>query len=132
MTWTLNEDFSDSAMRSYSAAALLKSSGDLATSSHLFGVAAECALKATLERANIVVDKKSKLREHIPKLIDNILYLGYSRHMGAVAPSLDRIKTYFSDYSIDTRYAAENAVDSGRGANWESGALLTLQVCGFN
>ena len=128
---TLTEDFPNSAVRSYSAAKQLQLTGDLVTSSHLYGVAVECVLKAILERAGITIDRKSKLRVHVPWLLHNILDLGHSRHMGSVAKNLSTITTCFLEYSIDTRYAGNHDVDLQRCTDWEIGARLTLQDCGF-
>jgi hypothetical protein len=126
MTWTLAENYSDSASRSYSAGEALRTSGDHSTSAHLYGVAAECAFKATLERAGIAVDKRSGLRMHLPSLISAILVLGHSRHMGNVAQHLAQLEHEFSEYSIDTRYAAVGCIDDVRCVQWQTSAKATL------
>jgi hypothetical protein len=131
LTWALQESYVDSVERLYLAALELRSVGDPTTAGHLFGVSAECALKATLERANIVIDKKSPYRCHIPALLQQILTKGQGRQMTGIVQAIAALKTLSAEYTVDTRYAADGNIDAARCTLWQAETETILISCGF-
>ena len=102
------------------------------TAGHLFGIAAECALKATLERAGIPLDRASGLRVHIPDLLTTILLSGFTRHMTGLLSILSSLSSLIIECPIHTRYAAAGSIDGGRCQNWQSETETVLMACGFS
>jgi hypothetical protein len=131
LTWSLIESYADSAQRLYIAAVVLEADGDPITAGHLFGVAAECALKATLQQANIRIDRSGGFRCHIPQLLQQILAQGATRHMVRILPTISSLVALGVEYSIDTRYAADASIDLTRCNVWRAETEAILLSCGF-
>lgn len=130
--WTLTESYDDSAERLYLAALVLSGAGDVATAGHLYGVAAECGIKGALERAGILIDRRSGFKVHIPELINSVLLSGQTRHMISILGTLASVASLSTDYKIDTRYAAETCIGSMPSSSWQSEAEQVLIQCGFH
>jgi hypothetical protein len=127
--WTLVESYSDTAARAYLAGLVLKEAGDPATSGHLFGVAAECAVKHTLELGGIVIDRSLKV--HFPHLSTAIAQHGQGRHMLAILTLLTGPPMPLGDYTIHTRYAKDGNIDDLLASAWQAdaeGVFLALGV----
>lgn len=126
----LRQSYPDSARRTYAAAVHLRAAADFDTAGHLFGVAAECAVKAALERANITVDRASGFREHFPKLRRSVLMAGQTRHMHSLLAVLAQRPAPLNEYVIDTRYS-QASIDKVRCATWQNDAQSIMNCCGF-
>lgn len=104
------EDFQDTAKRHLHDAELLFSQEPkrLANASHLFGISAECALKAILKKS--VGKFNPKAAGHIGTLLltelSNVADTGVS---GALVLCLDtwNKKQYFKDWGVEQRYAPQ-------------------------
>jgi len=110
---------------------MLEDAGDPATGAHLTGMAAECAVKATLERAGIAIDRGSGLRSHIPELVQAVSLNAATRHSLPIIHALPALLTLATEYTIHTRYAADGIIDDYRCALWRTNAESVLLACGF-
>ncbi|MCY1646659.1 hypothetical protein OVA11_06090 [Caulobacter sp. SL161] len=128
--WTLTESFTDAAARSYLAAMVLEDAGDPTTSGHLYGVAAECAVKGFLESANITIDKPLKV--HFPKLTQALGLHGQGRTMLPLLGLLEGPPELLAEYSIHSRYAQDNCVDDALCSGWKADTQRILSFCGFS
>lgn len=131
-TWMLSESYPDAAARSFLAALVLDDAGDPATSGHLYGVAAECAVKSTLERAGIAIDRRSGLRVHFPDLTQAIALNGATRHMLPLLSLLQGPPQLLDNYSIHTRYAEDGNIDSATCGSWAKDTKDILISLGFS
>ena len=128
-TWILVEDYEDAAARSYLAAIVLEDFGDPATSGHLYGLAAECAVKYFLESAGIMIDRHLKV--HFPDLTIAIGLHGQGRTMLPLLGILQGPPDLLSGYSIHSRYAQDNCVDDKLCGGWKADTQRILSFCGF-
>jgi hypothetical protein len=125
------ESFPDSAKRAYKAGLHLSSKGDFDSAGHLFGVSAECAAKAALERAGIKIDNQTGFRLHFPRLREEILRSGLTRHMIALVKALSGPPKALDGYSIDTRYCANGSIDRVVCGRWQTDAEKLLSAAGY-
>lgn len=128
--WRLTESYLDSAKRSYKAGVALETAGDAETAGHMFGVAAECAIKAALENAGIKVDHASGLRQHFPALRKTMLTHGRTRHMKRLLACLSASPPILEGYLIDTRYAANASIGLARCNKWRADAKSVFTASG--
>ncbi|MFG1245713.1 hypothetical protein [Xanthobacter flavus] len=127
--WILVESYEDAAARSYLAGIVLEDFGDPATAAHLYGVAAECAVKYCLESAGITIDKPLKV--HFPILPVALGLHGQGRTMLPLLGLLQGPPVLLSEYSIHSRYAADNCIDTARCGDWKADVQIILTFCGF-
>lgn len=130
--WVLSESYPDAAARSYLAALILEDAGDPATSGHLYGIAAECAVKSVLETAGITIDRPSGLRVHFPQLTQAIALNGRTRHMLSLLSVLQGPPELLSTYTVHSRYAGDNNIDAALCAAWALDAKSILLSLGFS
>ena len=122
-------NYLETCRRHYADAQLLEHEGRVPNAGHLYGVSAECGIKALLVSlghptdANGNMDKSAKLREHINVLYSLTAQLqiyvsgrGGGRYL-AMIPSLG----HFADWQVDHRYYAAAAIPASL-SNWESAA----------
>jgi hypothetical protein len=129
--WRLTQSYPDSAKRSFKAGAALAAAGDDETAGHMFGVAAECAIKAALEQAGIQIDHASGFRHHLPVLRTAILRHGRTRHMRRLLFCLSASPSIFRGYLIDTRYAADASIGPARCNQWRTDAKSVFSASGI-
>jgi len=129
--WILTESYPDAAARSYLAALLLEDAGDPATAGHLYGIAAECAVKSTLENAGIVIDRASRLKVHFPDLTQAISLSGHTRHMLLLLSLLEGPPELLFNYTIHSRYAEDENIDTALCGAWAVDAKSILLSLGF-
>ena len=132
VSWALCESYSDAAARSYLAALILQDAGDPATSGHLYGIAAECAVKSTLQGAGITIDRQSGLKVHFPQLTQAIALHGFTRHMLPLLSLLQGPPELLSDYTIHSRYAADRNIDVPLCTAWAADAEKIFLSLGFS
>lgn len=126
-------DFVDAAYRCWEDAELLSQQQRHATADHLYGVSAECALKALLIEAGTQAltlvngDLQKKYRLHLPKVWDE-----FSRFsMGfPVRYSMSLGPNPFRAWSVDQRYLSRTDViaDAARLNAHKQAARKTLAV----
>jgi hypothetical protein len=131
VTWALSESYPEAAARSYLAALILDDAGDSATAGHLYGVAAECAVKSTLEHAGITIDRASGLRVHFPHLTQAIALHGMSRHVLPLLNTLSGPPVLLSDYTIHSRYAADENIDKLLCTTWANDTKSIFLSLGY-
>ncbi|QKM57695.1 hypothetical protein [Burkholderia glumae] len=108
------ENFADAAGRHWADAALLEREIRYDNADQLYGIAAECAIKAALVTAVTNCDAaglKKAYKTHINELWDRIAPNAIPRHMANLQPLL-KIQNPYSDWSVDQRYNANGAVDA--------------------
>lgn len=129
--WKPIESYADAAARSYLAAIVLEDIGDPSTSGHLYGVAAECAVKAHLQSAGITIDWKLKV--HFPVLTQAVNLHGQSRTMmPLLGLLLEGPPELLEGYSIHSRYAQDGDVDDVRCGEWKNDTKQIMSFCGFS
>lgn len=103
-------DYSDAHERHWDDAELLRTSGRWANADQLYGLSAECGLKAAMKSLGMAVDSatgaptEKKHWKHVERLWPQ--FTGFAKSRGgsrylALLPS----GTPFTDWSIDDRYA---------------------------
>jgi hypothetical protein len=104
--------FRDAAIRHWRDAELLEEKERFSNADHLFGFAAECALKVALSSVIGVAkeeDLTGRYRKHIDELWDRVRLHDLQKrfpHLCAYLSSGNR----FSDWSVDQRYADDGVV----------------------
>lgn len=108
------EDFSNAADRYWLDANTLSQNGRLATADHLFGISAECALKAIM----LALSGKTKLPErykiHLPQIWDE--FLAYRPQSGTqpYACNLSPINPFEKKWHVADRYGHDSHFTSAR------------------
>ena len=109
-------NFRVAAQRTYRDAAYLEQHPRIANADHLYGLAAECALKAILVGLRVIPPqgppRKSPFREHIDKLWDQ--YSLYVSAQGPVSYSLPITAKPFDAWRVDHRYEDDLLFTQGR------------------
>ena len=101
-------DFADAHRRHLEDADLLFKNARWATADHLYGLSAECGLKAVMRALGMPVDASGKPErehmKHLPELWR--VFRGFARkHRGGRYVDLLSECRRFNDWSIDNRYA---------------------------
>ena len=126
-------DFCDAAQRYWEDAAHLLADRRLANADHLFGVSAECALKAIMMglgmtlRADGAPDDQ-RHRVHINKLWDEFLTFATSRGGARFAVTLAPHTNPFGNWKVDQRYDARSSFTLPTVQAHQNGAGL-VKVC---
>lgn len=105
-------NFSDAAGRHWKDGELLFDSGRFDNADHLYGFAAECAVKSAVkltENAGAEGDIDERYRYHIDKLWDRVPAQQLSRNFPALSALL-RQQNPFSDWAASQRYQANNLI----------------------
>lgn len=128
MAWSGVEDYGDSAARLFVDAELLYKQKRWETAGHLYGVAAECAVKAALKRGGVTIDKKSGLKTHFPALAGAVSLNAQGRHTMTV---INR-PGFLDSWRVDTRYAKnDGTIEQTLCAAWRQDTADMLLDCGF-
>jgi hypothetical protein len=104
--------FDHAATRHWSDARLLEDEGRLPNADHLFGLAAECAIKSALVQLSELTpggELAAGYQEHIEKLWDHARLHGFQRTFPNLQAVL-RLPNPFDDWKVDQRYERGNAV----------------------
>ena len=102
----MTDCFPDAARRHRSDAKHLAADRRFQNAGHLLGFAAECLAKEILAGAGIRLDKSSGLREHFPKLGDQIRMNGHTRVMALLIPIIQR-SNFLDGWNAECRYEAD-------------------------
>lgn len=104
------DDYQDAATRHLEDAELLFSQDPqrLANASHLFGVSAECALKAVARTLNPNATRWGR-NGHLPKLFDELCNVAPTWSSNPVlAQSTALLRTQFASWDVGQRYHAQS------------------------
>ena len=94
----------------------------VANASHLFGVSAECALKAIAKNSNPTANFRGR-NGHIPQLFVELIHIapGISGNTALVS-GIDSIKSYFLSWKVEQRYHSEASFIEATVAQQQIGA----------
>lgn len=138
----LRVGYFESARRHFQDANALLGSSRQANAGHLFGVAAECGIKALLVASRVPVDDEGSI-DRLP----NVRGKGFKEHMPNLAQALKdlmgnipdsrRATTYlstlhdleqFSDWRVEHRYWRDSVLPLGSIVGWQSAAVEVMTV----
>ena len=132
MKYSLN--LPNAARRHFSAAELLVTTDRKDVAGYLYGIAAECAVKAMMLQAGIKELSAAKRRDdpfymHYPQLKSALLDNLKGR---ASTPLLQIVgnKAFLDDWSTDMRYAPAKEVKANRVARWRQHATQAVGLIG--
>jgi hypothetical protein len=125
----MGEDYQDAAGRHLQDANLLfdQSPPRLANASHLFGISAECSLKAIARQSNPNIRSwKSKnigSNGHLPMLATELLHLAPSIEGNAdLAKKIQGLAPSFADWEVGQRYHPQTTFDADAVGRQQTGA----------
>lgn len=122
---TRDPDFADAHRRHLEDAELLYDRSRWANADHLYGLSAECGLKAVVSIHHIPI--KGDYRKHVPDLWST--FEDFARgHSGKAHLELLPDGAPFADWSIDGRYANRRDFESGNVAPHRDAARLVRLV----
>lgn len=128
----MNADFQDAHIRHWEDAELLFQSERWANADHLYGVAAECGLKALMLKFGMPVDLQTgKPERQNDQQHANRVWLRYESYrsghsQGCRFPLSDQ--NPFSDWDVSDRYAHSNQFDAQRTGMHRAGASLVFSL----
>lgn len=106
-------DFVDAHRRHWTDAELLYGDRRWPNADHLYGLSAECGLKAVMRRLGMPAETPREYREHLPKLWSKFEDYAKDRDGGRCLQLLPGDQP-FADWSIDDRYAHRKHFDQGQ------------------
>jgi hypothetical protein len=130
----MSNDYVDAAERHLADAELLRDQGRIANADHLYGLSAECSLKAVMEslgmkmKNGVPEDKGHKV--HMPELWAAFQSFAEGRLAARYLEPLNHDNP-FSDWLVDQRYWARSAIPDAAMSNHEAAASqcqLSLQT----
>uniref|UniRef100_A0A7C4RRM4 SAM-dependent methyltransferase n=1 Tax=Desulfatirhabdium butyrativorans TaxID=340467 RepID=A0A7C4RRM4_9BACT len=126
-------DFRDAAVRHFEDAEYLDVGDRMANADHLFGLSAECALKAVMQGLGMVLrpdgapDQKQH-RVHINRLWGEFITFSQLRSGAKYASCIDPMNNPFSDWDVSQRYCNRNDITSVMLTRHKKGSEQTKQV----
>ena len=129
----MSPDFRDAAERHWEDATYLLADSRLANADHLFGLSAECALKALMLGLGMVLrpdgaPQDPKHRVHINNLWDEFIGLATGPDGARYAALLSGTSNPFKYWDVAQRYAHRNHVFAAAVEQHRVGCGLTRQV----
>lgn len=118
------DDFEDAAQRHLVDAQVLfaQTPPRLAGASHLFGLSAECALKAIARKCNPNASFRGT-KGHLPKLLDELLNVAPTLTRNPqLVQQINRLKPDWSAWEVSQRYHAQSTFVAATVAQQEQGA----------
>lgn len=126
----MSTDFRDAAKRHFDDGALLQAHNRLANADHLYGICAECALKAIMKglgmhttRGGAPTDRAHKV--HMPEIWMAFQSFTEGR-LGSRYLEMIPHNNPFDDWKIEQRYSASNAITSCVATAHQDGANVCL------
>lgn len=126
-------DFRDAAERHWEDAEYLSADARTANADHLYGLSAECALKAVmlalgmaLRPNEVPVDEKHRV--HINKLWNEFVSFADSRNGARYASQLSSVYNPFMDWNVNQRYAHRTDITSVATETHQRGARTARQI----
>lgn len=120
------EDFPDAANRHWQDAEMLYSDSRLATADHLFGVAAECAIKSIMVAQAGTPRLAKRYWTHMPGIWDE--FSAYCPPTGSNAYATSLPPNPFASWDIGDRYGAESAFPMTRVETHRNGAKAAMKM----
>lgn len=135
----MSNDFLDASERHFADADLLCHEGCIANADHLYGLSAECSLKAIMEALGMKmkngIPEDKGHRVHMPELWAAFQSFAHGRLAARYLEPLDH-NNPFDDWIVDQRYWTRNAITAAAQGNHEAAAnrcrrsLETLELDG--
>lgn len=126
-------DYSDSANRHWNDGCYLYADNRLANADQLFGLSAECALKAVMlglgmpvDHTGAPADRKHKI--HIDKLWGEFITFANSRNGARYAAKISGIQSPFDNWTIHQRYVHRNDIVQNTANNHKNGANVAMKI----
>lgn len=117
------ENYAESGIRLFKDAKLLHDNNKLATACHLYGLAAECAIKAFLESQS---NSRKIPFKHLPDLIDDAKR-SLSGRAHAHLTNLISGPNYFTGWKIENRYWANGSFSAEQANRYKAQSEKTVQ-----
>ncbi len=126
-------DFRDAAERHWEDAGYLLRDSRIANADHLFGLSAECALKAIMAALGMTLRPDGRPMErsygvHINKLWNEFVSFANARNGAHYASQLSGLSNPFTNWDIDQRYHHRSDVTPGIAENHQRAAQMVKQV----
>jgi hypothetical protein len=124
-------DFADAAVRHWDDAEALFSDLRLPNADHLYGLAAECALKAVMKALGMPVDSVGKPighATHIKTLWNEFSTFAQGHGGASYSTRLPNGSSPFDDWKIDKRYHHRNDFVVGEVHAHQVGARITMDI----
>ncbi|HUX40235.1 MAG TPA: hypothetical protein VMV83_03620 [Rectinemataceae bacterium] len=122
-------DFLFSSKRHLRCAEVLDKNTEHADAAHLYGLAAECAVKSVLLGASIIlptsdndIPRGNRYRSHINLIVRILGSIQSGRTHQALFAMLQPDIQSFSTWNVDDRYKNETAIAMGDYARWKQAA----------
>lgn len=126
-------DFRDAAERHWGDAEYLFADTRLANADHLFGLAAECALKAVMQALGMALGSSGapvdqQYRVHINRLWDEFVSFASGRSGGKYAAALIASANLFANWDVNQRYEHRSQFMQVDVQRHQQGAKHTMSV----
>jgi len=126
-------DFRDSAERHWKDAGYLLTDSRIANADHLFGLSAECALKAIMVALGMALQPDGKpverlYRKHINKLWTEFVSFANCRNGARYTSQLSVLSNPFTNWDIDQRYHHRSSVTLEVAEKHQHAAKVVKQV----
>lgn len=124
----MTENYQEAAYRMFEDAETLTKNGRLGTPDHLYGLAAECALKAVLVAVGVMSIPMTQQQRVIYKVHADQIWCEYSTAIsGRTALSVNPTNP-FSGWNVSHRYESDATFDSARLRVHRDGAREAMRV----
>jgi hypothetical protein len=131
----MQTDFNDAAHRHFEDAHLLERYAKIANADHLFGLSAECALKAVMQGLGMTlthdgVPSNKQYRVHINKLWNQFSCFASGRNATKYAQCLDPNSNPFNNWTINHRYFHRSNITAQMLLDHKKGAQTAMNLLG--
>lgn len=120
------EDFSNAADRYWIDANTLFQNGRLATADHLFGVSAECALKAIMVKLSGKPTLPKRYNIHLPNIWDE--FIAYTPSSGSHPYAVALGSNPFQSWDVGDRYGHDSHFTQARTGNHRNASFQANKV----
>lgn len=129
----MSTDFRDAAERHWDDAGCLFNDNRPANADHLFGLSAECALKAVMAGLGMALrqdgaPQEQQHRVHINELWDEFVNFAQGRGGTRYVVAMTGVSNPFLDWDVSQRYAHRTDISIGAVGNHRSGAGKTIKI----
>lgn len=129
----MQPDYRDAAERHWEDAGCLSGDSRSANADQLFGLSAECALKAVMQGLGMPlrpdgVPMEKKHRIHINALWDEFPAFAHSRNEARYAADIDTKANPFDDWDVAQRYCHRSEITQAILEKHQQGAAITMEI----
>lgn len=126
-------DFRDAAERHWEDAEYLSADTRTANADHLYGLSAECALKAVMLALGMAIRPDGapddrRHRVHIKQLWNEFISFAHSRSGARYASRLAHVPNPFMDWDVNQRYDHRSGVTLAVAGSHQQGAQMAKQI----